>query len=49
MMLGESWKILTQIGHEASIVFVVVAALVVAVLYIRHKRKKSARESVDAD
>ena len=49
MILGESWKILTQIGHEASIVFVVVAALVVAVLYIRHKRKKSARESVDAD
>jgi membrane protein DedA with SNARE-associated domain len=49
MMLGESWKILTQIGHEASIVFVAVAALVVAVLYIRHKQKKSARGSMDVD
>ena len=49
MMLGESWKILTQIGHEASIAFVVVAAVVIAVLYVRHKRKKNAQESIDAE
>lgn len=49
MMLGESWKVLTQIGHEASIVFVVVAAIVIGALYIRHKKRKNAQESVDAE
>ena len=48
-VLGESWKVLTQIGHEASIVFVVVAAIVIGALYIRHKKRKNAQESVDAE
>ena len=43
MQLGEGWKLLTQVGHEASIAFVVIAAIVIVVLYIRHRRKKAWR------
>ncbi len=39
MKLGEGWKLLTEVGHEASIVFVVICALVIAVLYLKHKKK----------
>ena len=40
MQLGEGWKLLTQIGHEASIVFVIAAIIVIAALYIRHRKGK---------
>ncbi len=40
MMLGESWKILTEIGHEASIVFLLVCAVIIAVLYWRYRKQK---------
>ncbi|MFC2768456.1 MAG: DedA family protein, partial [Mitsuokella sp.] len=40
MQLGEGWKLLTQIGHEASIVFVIAAIIVIAALYIRHRNGK---------
>lgn len=43
MMLGESWELLLSIGHEASIAFVVIAALVIGVLYLRYRRKKKER------
>ena len=38
--LGENWKQLLDIGHEASLIFVIVSIVVIAFLYIRHKRKK---------
>ena len=41
MKLGEGWKLLTEIGHEASIVFVVIAVILLAVLYVRHRRRKA--------
>ena len=41
MKLGEGWKLLTEIGHEASIVFVVLAAILLAALYVRHRRRKA--------
>ena len=40
MMLGEGWKLLTEIGHEASIVSVIVCAVVILVWYLRHQKKK---------
>lgn len=46
MMLGESWKILTEIGHEASLAFVAICAAVIVFLYLRHRRKKSGRGGV---
>ena len=49
MMLGESWILLTEIGHEASIVFVAICVVILAVLYLRHRRKKKAAGSVDAE
>ena len=41
MVLGESWTDLMEYGHEASRIFVVVAVIVIAVLYLRWRRKKN--------
>ncbi len=49
MMLGESWQVLTRIGHEASIVFIVVCAVVILVLYARYRRSKKNGENVDVE
>ena len=38
MMLGKSWQVMLAIGHEASIVFVAVCAVVIVGLYLRHRR-----------
>ncbi|MBF1697102.1 MAG: DedA family protein [Selenomonas sp.] len=40
MVLGESWTDLMEYGHEASMIFVVVAVIVIAVFYLRWRRKK---------
>ena len=39
MKFGEGWKYLLEIGHTASIVFVIVCVAIVGVLYWRHKKK----------
>ena len=39
MMLGESWKYLLELGHEASIIFVVVAVLIIAMIYFKKNRR----------
>ena len=49
MMLGESWTLLTEIGHEASIAFVVICVLLGAGLYLRHCRRKKARGDADPE
>ena len=49
MMLGESWKILTEIGHEASIAFVVVCAIAIAFFYLRHRRRKSIKREMNLE
>ena len=36
--LGENWKYLLEIGHEASIAFVVIVILIILVWYIRRKK-----------
>lgn len=41
MVLGESWTDLMEYGHEASMIFVVVAVIVIAVFYLRWRRKKN--------
>ena len=41
MMLGENWTDLMAYGHEASMIFVVVAVIVIVVLYLRWRRKKN--------
>ena len=42
MVLGESWTLLMEYGHEARIIFVVLSLIVIAVLYIRWRKKRSA-------
>ena len=39
MMLGESWQYLLEIGHEASIAFVVVCVIIIAVIFFRRKER----------
>ena len=39
MKLGESWKYLLEIGHEASIAFVVICIIVIAVIFLRRKER----------
>ena len=38
MMLGESWRLLMDIGHEASMIFVAVVVIIGLWLYFRRKR-----------
>ena len=40
MMLGESWKLLMDIGHEASLVFVIVIVICGLWFYFQRKRRK---------
>ncbi len=47
MMLGKSWQIMLKIGHEASLAFVAICAVVIVVMYIRYRRKKNVREDLD--
>ena len=39
MKLGEGWKLLTKLGHEASIAFVVACAVIILVWYFKRKKK----------
>ena len=42
MKFGEGWKYLLEIGHAASIIFVVVCAVIILAIYImkRHKKRR---------
>ncbi len=40
VFLGENWKYLLEIGHEASIAFIVIFVAVIAIIYFRGRRKK---------
>ena len=44
MMLGKSWEIMLAIGHQASLVFIGICALLLVVWYIRYQKKKKARQ-----
>ena len=39
MKFGESWKYLLEIGHNASILFVIVCVIVIAVIYFKRRKK----------
>ena len=40
MKFGSGWKYLLEIGHTASILFVVACVIIIAVIYWRHKKKR---------
>ncbi len=49
MTLGENWQVLMTIGHEASTVFIAVAVVIIAVLYIRYRRQRKQSGKIDVD
>ena len=38
MFLGENWRKLLEIGHEASIAFVIICVIILAVIFFRRRR-----------
>ena len=40
MALGENWELLMAIGHQASLIFVIVSALIIGFMYYRWKKKQ---------
>ena len=40
MSLGAGWRRLMEIGHEASIAFIVICAAILLFLYLRHRKKR---------
>ena len=38
MSLGEGWKYLLEIGHEASIIFIIICVIVAAVFYFKNSK-----------
>ncbi len=44
LLLGQNWQKMLAVGHEASLIFVAVSALVIGYFYLRHKRRQ--REQV---
>jgi len=46
VVLGENWQVMREVGHEASLVFVFAAAVVLMVWYIRYKKKRQ-NEKID--
>lgn len=38
ILLGENWKYLLEVGHEASIAFVVICVVILVVWYVRRKK-----------
>ena len=48
MMLGKSWQVMLAIGHQASLIFIAVCAIVVVIAYLRYRKKKNARTSTDS-
>lgn len=44
LLLGQNWQKMLAVGHEASLIFVAIAVLVIGYFYLRHKRRQ--REQV---
>lgn len=39
MLLGENWRVMLDVGHEISIIFIVVAVAICGYLYYRYRRR----------
>ncbi|SHK85895.1 membrane protein DedA, SNARE-associated domain [Selenomonas ruminantium] len=44
MMLGKSWEIMLAVGHQASLIFVGVCAVVIAIMYLRYRKRKQQKQ-----
>ena len=49
MMLGKSWEIMLKVGHQASLIFVGVCAVIIAVMYLRYRKRKQAQAKMEIE
>ena len=49
MMLGKRWEIMLKIGHQASLIFVGVCAVIIAVMYLRYRKRKQAQAKMEVE
>jgi membrane protein DedA with SNARE-associated domain len=49
MMLGKSWEIMLKIGHQASLIFVGVCAVIIVVMYLRYRKRKQAQAKMEIE
>ena len=47
MMLGKSWEIMLKVGHQASLIFVGVCAVIIAVMYLRYRKRKQEKQALE--
>ena len=49
MLLGKSWQVMLVVGHQVSLIFLGVCAVVFAALYLRYRHNKRAARAQEAD
>ena len=49
MMLGKSWEIMLKVGHQASLIFVGICAVIIVVMYLRYRKRKQAQAKMEAE
>ena len=49
MMLGKSWEVMLKVGHQASLIFVGVCAVIIAVMYLRYRKRKQAQAKMETE
>ena len=47
MMLGKSWEIMLKVGHQVSLIFVGVCAVIIAVMYLRYRKRKQEKQALE--
>ena len=47
MVLGKSWEVMLAIGHKASLIFVAICAVVIAVMYLRYRKRKQQKQVLE--
>ncbi|SDP17072.1 DedA family protein [Selenomonas ruminantium] len=47
MVLGKSWEVMLAIGHQASLIFVAICAVVIAVMYLRYRKRKQQKQVLE--
>ena len=47
MMLGKSWEVMLKVGHQASLIFVGVCAVIIAVMYLRYRKRKQEKQALE--
>ena len=49
MVMGKGWQKMLAIGHQASLIFVAVCAVIIAVMYLRYRKRKQAQAKMEVE